>query len=52
MSGQRDTGAIGCRVVEAVWRSSDLGGDEALALADEEKHAAREEPRAFRRWPI
>lgn len=33
---------VGLDVVEAVWRRSDLGEGEALALADEEKHAARE----------
>jgi hypothetical protein len=33
---------LGLDVVDAVWRRSDLGEDEALALADEEKHAARD----------
>jgi predicted transcriptional regulator len=33
---------VGRDVVEDVWRRSDLGEDDALALADEEKHAARE----------
>ncbi len=32
---------LGLRVFEATWRS-DLGEDEALALADAEKHAGRE----------
>lgn len=35
-------GGLGQDVVDEVWRSSDLSGAEALALADEEKHAARE----------
>lgn len=34
---------LGLDVVEEVWRSSDLSEAEALALADEEKHAAREQ---------
>lgn len=33
---------LGLRVFEATWQRSDLGEDEALALADAEKHAARE----------
>jgi hypothetical protein len=32
---------LGLDVVEEVWRRSDLGEAEAMALADEEKHAAR-----------
>jgi predicted transcriptional regulator len=32
---------VGLDVVEAVWARSDRGEDEAIALADEEKHAAR-----------
>ena len=34
---------LGLDVVEEVWRSSDLSEAEALALADEEKQAAREQ---------
>jgi len=33
---------LGFDVVEAAWQRSDLGEDEALALADAEKHASRE----------
>jgi predicted transcriptional regulator len=33
---------LGLTVVEEVWRRSDLSEEQALALADEEKHAARE----------
>lgn len=33
---------LGLDVVEEVWRGSDLTEVEALKLADEEKHAARE----------
>lgn len=33
---------LGLAIVEEVRRSSDLSEAEALALADEEKHAARE----------
>lgn len=33
---------LGLDVVEEVWRRSDLSETQALALADEEKHAARE----------
>lgn len=33
---------VGLDVVEEVWRGSDLGEEEGLALADAEKHAARE----------
>jgi hypothetical protein len=32
---------LGLTVLEEVWRRSDLGEEQALALADEEKHAAR-----------
>jgi len=34
---------LGLDIVEEVWRSSDLSEAEALALTDEEKHAAREQ---------
>lgn len=43
MSGQRVTDEFGDGVVEEVWRSSDLSDAEAVALADDEKHAAREQ---------
>jgi predicted transcriptional regulator len=33
---------LGLDVVEEVWWTSDLSEAEALAMADEEKHAARE----------
>ncbi len=33
---------LGLDIVEDVWRRSDLSEAQALALADEEKHAARE----------
>jgi predicted transcriptional regulator len=33
---------LGLDVVDAVWRRSSLSEDEALALADKEKHAARD----------
>ncbi len=33
---------LGLEVVEEVWRRSDLSEAQALALADQEKHAARE----------
>jgi hypothetical protein len=32
---------LGLDVVEATWQRSDLGEDQALALADAEKHASR-----------
>lgn len=35
-------GDLGQDVVDEVWRTSELGETEALALANEEKHAARE----------
>ncbi len=32
---------LGLTVVEEVWRRSDLTEEQAMALADDEKHAAR-----------